>query len=166
MAVWLLAGAAVAVIGLQLLRGAADEHVGLPPLREAELIDASRTAACELRRERPGQALQPAASGPPASAGRPGIYEQMPPPTALIGALRRGLIVIHYDPSLDEERIEQLQRLQEAVPKATILTPDDDMRYAVAVTAWRRLLGCDRFRDATVDAIRFFQGRYIGSGPD
>lgn len=166
-ALWLVAGAAVAVIGLQLLRGAGEnEPVVLPPLRETELVAASRTAGCDLRRERGARALQPAVSGPPAIAGRPGVYEQTPPPDALIGALRRGIIVIHYRPSLADEPIAQLQRLQAAVPRATIVTPNENMRYEVAVTAWRRLLGCDHFREATIDAIRFFRGRYVGLGPD
>ena len=40
------------------------------------------------------------------------------------------------------------------------------MRYEVAVAAYRRLLGCTRFTDAAIDAIRLFRGRYIGIGPD
>ena len=162
---WLAAGAAVAALGLQLLRGAGDE-VSLPPVRETELVSASTAARCELRRESAEGVLQPAASGRAGSASRPGIYEQTPPQPALIGAIRRGIIVIHYRPSLDEEQIEQLQRVQEAVPLATIVTPNENMPFAEAVTAWRRLLGCHSFRAASVDAIRFFRGRYIGSGPD
>lgn len=165
-AVWLLAGAVVAFVGLQLLRGAGDDEGGLPPVRETELVDASRTAACELRRPRRDQALQPPVSGPPGITSRPGVYEQAPPPAALIGAIRRGVIVIHYRPSLGEEPLAQLQRLQEAVPGGTIVTPNESMPYEVAVTAWRRLLGCRSFRDETLDAIRFFRGRYIGSGPE
>ena len=34
------------------------------------------------------------------------------------------------------------------------------------VTAWRRLLGCSRFGGGTIDAIRLFRGRFIGTGPD
>ena len=163
-AAWLLAGGIAAVAGLQLLRGAAAE-VSLPPVRETELLSASTAARCELRRDRTVRVLPRVDDGPRRSASRPGVYEQTPPQAELVGAIRRGIIVIHYRPSLGEQQVEQLRRLQKAVPRGTILTPNPDMRYAVAVTGWRRLLGCHRFRKQTMDAIRFFRGRYIGSGP-
>lgn len=162
---WLAAGAIVAVIVLQLVHGSDSENVSLPPVRETKLVDAARTAACELRRERPGRALRPAVSGPSNGASSPGVYERTPPPSALVGANRRGIIVIHYRPSLDEEHVAQLQRLQEAVPEGTIVAPNANMSYEITVTAWRRLLGCHRFDDETVDAIRLFRGRYLGTGP-
>ncbi len=86
----------------------------------------------------------------------------------LTAALRRGVIVISYrKDTVDAGRRAQLRALQTAVPDGTIVTPDvSGMRYEVAVAAYRRLLGCGRFTDATIDAIRLFRGRYLGTGPE
>jgi hypothetical protein len=40
------------------------------------------------------------------------------------------------------------------------------MPFAVAVTAYRRLLGCRDLNQSSVDAIQLFRGRFVGSGPD
>ncbi len=165
-AVWLVGGVIVAIGGLQLLRHEGRDEVSLPPIRDADLIDASRTAGCELRHERRGQLLRPAVAGPPAPAVRPGVYTATPPQSSLIGAIRRGIVVIYYRRSLQRDHVEQIERLQESIPEAILVTPNEKMKYEVAATAWRKLLGCRSFRDRTLDAIRFFSGRYIGSGPD
>lgn len=163
---WLIAGAVVAVIGLQLLPGPDATEVSLPPVRETKLEDAAVGARCELRHHTPGRAQNPPVAGPPtAAATRPGVYTTTPSRAGLVGALRRGIIVIHYRPSLVREQIQQLERLHGAVPEGTIVAPNPDMRYEAAATAWRRLLGCRRFEEQTVDAIRLFRGRYLGLGP-
>ncbi len=164
-AAWLVAGAIVAVLGLALLRGGEAEEVSLPPVRETKLEDAAMLAGCELRRDTEGRIEQPPVAGPPTeTAIRPAIYTSLPSRAALIGALRRGIIVIHYRPSIGEEQIEELNRLHEAVPEGTIITPNPQMPYEAAATAWQRLLGCRKFEQRAVDAIRLFRGRYIGLG--
>ncbi len=165
-AVWLLGGVVVSIGVLQVLRDDGRDEVGLPPIQDAELTDASRTAGCDLRKGRRGQLLRPPVAGPAARAVRPGVYTATPPQPALIGALRRGIVVIHYRPSMDRDHVEQLKRLQQSVPAAIVVTPNEQMDYEVAATAWRNLLGCRRFGDRTLGAIRFFSGRYIGLGPD
>jgi len=162
---WLVVAIAV-VAGALLTVGDREEEVGLPPLRETELTEAARAAECEFRTSGGVLVLRPDVSGPPAAAARPDVYTRAPEPTTLVGALRRGIVVIHYRPSLSEEQIDRLARLQQAVPAGTIVTPNRAMPFAVAVTAWRRLLACRDFEDSTMDAIRLFRGRYIGSGPD
>lgn len=60
-----------------------------------------------------------------------------------------------------------MQALQQTVPAGTVLAPERiRTRYEVTIAGWRRLLACPRFTDATVDAMRLFRGRFIGSGPD
>ena len=163
---WLIAGLAVVGIAFAALRLGRDEEVSLPPVRQIELSEAASAAGCELRAERAGQRLVPPIAGPRAAAARPGVYSRPIGDSALVGAIRRGTIVIHYRQPLTDDRVEQLQKLQEAVPVGTIVVPNQGMRYAVAVTAWRRLLGCRRFARATIDAVQLFRGRFIGSGPD
>jgi hypothetical protein len=161
--VWAAVGAAVAFAATSLIDG--EESVTLPPVQETQLTAAATKAGCVLL-----HGADPVSGIPTAGSGgtpaTPGIYDDPPADTALVAALRRGVIVIHYRPQLSSSRIEQLGTVQEAVPQGTILTPNREMPYALAVTAWRRLLGCERVGDRTLDAVRLFRGRYIGWGPD
>ncbi len=56
--------------------------------------------------------------------------------------------------------------MRRAVPRGTVLVGNPRMRFVVAVTAWRRLLGCRTATGPAADAIQLFRGRYLGSGPD
>jgi len=162
---WALTGAVVALVIVGVLRGG-DDEVSLPPVRETELTRAATRSGCSLRsgvrpaRERP---LVDGTAGAPARAG---FYDRPLPPPGIVGALRRGVVVISYRPSLDEDARAQLRELQQAVPNGTVVVPDDRMPFAVAITAFRRLLGCPRLEPRTLDALRLFRGRYVGSGPD
>lgn len=162
-------GAAVTGLVLVIVGGLdRDTKASLPPVRETQLVRAVQNGDCELRRARSGERLLPAVDGSRAApAAHPRFYEEAPPADRLTAALRAGVIVIAYRPGLDDERLAQLRTLQTAIPRGTIVTPDTSrMRYEVAVGAYRRLLGCRRFTDSAIDAIRLFRGRYIGIGPD
>jgi len=160
-------GAAISGLVLAIVGGADRQtRATLPPVRETQLVRAVQLGGCELRRARGGEQLRPPVDGPAADPARPGFYEAAPP-GQLTAALRRGIIVVSYRPGLDSERLAQLRALQAVIPRGTIVAPDTSgMRYEIAVAAYRRLLGCRRFTDATIDAIQLFRGRYIGTGPD
>jgi len=162
-AAWLVAGALVAWLLVVVLDG--EETVEVPPVREVELVRAVRESGCRL--ERAGRApLNPPVDGRADAPAASGVYDESPPPERLVGALRSGRIVIHYRPGLTAEAVETLEALQRAVPEGTLLVPNATrMPYEVAVTAYRRLLGCPRLTDATTDAIQLFRGRFLGSGP-
>jgi hypothetical protein len=161
---WLVAGALAALLLVVVLDG--EDTVDLPPVRQVELVDAARIGGCRLESAR-GRPLNPPVEGGPAAPAAPGVYDTSPSDAMLVAALRRGRVVIHYRPGLPGERVEELERLQAAVPDGTLVVPNaTDMPYELAVTAWRRLLGCERFTDAVLDAVRLFRGRFIGSGPD
>jgi hypothetical protein len=103
------------------------------------------------------------AGATPAAAG---FYEEPVDPMSLLAALRDGVIVIQFR-DLESSELDLLHSFQEAVPDGTIVVPNDtDMPFAVAVTAYRRLLGCTELSQSSVDAIQLFRGRFIGSGPD
>ncbi len=159
-AVWAAMTAALAFAVISAVDG--EESVTLPPVRAIEMTAAARVAGCEIRRG-DGVAASVPVSGPSGGTpARPGFYDDPPPSDALVEALRRGVIVIHYRRDLPSARVAELRVVQRAVPAGTIVTPNDGMRYAVAATAYRRLLGCSRMTDGTLDAIRLFRGRYIG----
>lgn len=162
---WAIAGAAIAFAVVSLLH--TDDEVSLPPVKQTDITDAVRAARCDLRRETAGLEGAPAVEGGRGRPAAPRVYTDPPDPMSLVAAIRRGTIVIHYRPGLPEEFLEALEDVQRTVPTATIVTPNPEMSYDVAVTAWRRLLGCRRFNAAvTIDAIRLFRGRFVGTGPD
>lgn len=158
-AAWAAVTAALALAVVTLVDG--DESVTLPPVVEIDLTAAARSAGCVLRQ---GDRLDPSVpvSGSAGRPAEPGFYEDPLPADALVGALRRGIIVIHYRRDLPAGTVRELRLVQRAVPAGTIVTPNDEMRFVVAATAWRRGLGCSRVTDRAVDAVRLFRGRYIG----
>lgn len=162
-AAWAAVTAALAIAVIVAVDG--DESVTLPPVKEIELTAAARAAGCELRR---GERLDPSVpvSGPPGTPVEPGFYEDPPRKEAVAAALRRGVIVFYYRRDLPAGRLDDLRVVQQAVPAGTVVAPNDEMRYVVAATAWRRLLGCPRMTDGTLDALRLFRGRYIGRDAD
>lgn len=163
---WLAGGALVAGLGLTLIGSDDPDVVRLPPVRQTALSTAAREARCELRDATRTDRLNPPVVGRAASVpAAPGIYGEPLDPEALVAALERGDIVYHYRPQLTAARVDQLEAVQQAVPDGTILAPNGTgMPYEVAATAWGQLLGCERFTDASIDAMRLFRGRFIGLG--
>jgi len=164
---WAAAGALVAGLLLAALAGrdGGEGTVALPPVRETELVRAAERAGCELRRGSGGDE-QPPVDGPRGAPARPGSYDRPLPVPALVGALARGTVVISHRPDLPPERRALLEALQRAVPDGTIVAPNPRMRFLVAISAWRRRLGCRALDARTLDALRLFRGRFLGAGPD
>ena len=162
---WLVA-VAVAV-GLVLALAGHETTVNLPPVNERDLAAAARHGGCQMQTASAGERLTPPVDGGAgARPAAPGVYTKSPPIAALTAALRRGLIVIQFRADLPGEAVSALKKLQAAVPKGTIVTPDaTGMRFVVAVTAYRHLLGCPRYDTGVLDAVRLFRGRFLGSGP-
>jgi hypothetical protein len=164
---WLVAATAIVGVLLAVLDTDEPNQVSLPPVQETELVDAARRAGCELRRARPGERLNPpVVGGVGVTAARAGFYDESLDPASLLAAQRDGVIVIQFR-DLESADVDLLRSFQEAVPDGTIVAPNDTgMPFAVAVTAYRRLLGCRELSQPSIDAIQLFRGRFVGSGPD
>jgi hypothetical protein len=166
-AAWLVAAAVIIGVLLAVLDGDEPDEVSLPPVHETELDDAAARAGCQLERADDGERLNPPVlGGAAATPARPGFYEEPLDAESLLAAMREGVIVIHFRDIASSE-LDLLRDFQDAVPSGTIVVRDDgEMPFAVAVTAYRRLLGCRDLNQSSVDAIQLFRGRFVGSGPD
>jgi len=166
---WLCAGALIAG-ALTLIFHERDDGrantVALPPVRERALPAAARHAGCELRRLHRDDHLAVAMRRGGGAAAKPAAYDAPVHARALGGALRHGLIVIEYRGDAAPEFVRQLGDLQRAQPRATIVAPNGrPSGYAVVAASSRRLLGCRMIGSRTFDAVRLFQGRYVGVRP-
>jgi hypothetical protein len=165
---WLVAAAAAVGVVFAIFGSDDADTVSVPPVRETELTDAAGQSRCELRTANAGEQLNPPVDGP--AGGRPappGFYEEPIAAAELSAAVRHGIVVIQFREGLDGERLDALKTLQAAIPEGTIVAPNGTgMRFELAVTAYRRLLGCPRFNDQALDAVQLFRGRFLGSGPE
>ncbi|HEV7615807.1 MAG TPA: DUF3105 domain-containing protein [Solirubrobacterales bacterium] len=96
-----------------------------------------------------------------------GAYAEMPAPIDFVHSLEHGRLEIQYAPDLPEADQLALKGVYDTMYGATLLFPNDEMPYAVAATAWTKLIGCPAYKGAiTLDAIRDFGkatwGKYGG----
>ena len=148
-----------------------------PPEKITDLNQAAKAAGCTLK--------NPSIEGrthvtkkvtyhtnPPTSGNHypipqdDGVYTKTPPFTHLVHTLEHGRIEIQYAPSINPRRIAQLGGLYNQDKSYTLLFPNAQMPYAVAVTAWGHLAGCKKVNDETFDLIRTFKRRYLGAAPE
>lgn len=169
---WLVAGCLAAGAVVIAVRGTSEPRPARPAT-VAEPRASAPAASCVVRRDSGRVAssalrvMQPPTLGPRARPAPPGIHTRPLPPAALVGALRRGVIVVQYRPSLRRALVKRLRREFGGDDPPTIVTPDaTGMRFAVAVTAWSRLLGCASARGDALAAAHDFRRRHAGVGPD
>jgi Protein of unknown function (DUF3105) len=168
-AAWLVAAAVVALTAVALIGGAGTEDVSVPVVEETKLTHAAASAGCVLRHAGTRDRLNPPVAGPATgSPARAGFYDgEAPQAVSLVAALRRGVIVIQFRADLDATQLDELHRIQRALPAGTIVVRNEtSMPYQVAAVGYRHLLGCRRFTEQALDALQLFRGRYVGSGPD
>lgn len=165
-ALWLTAGAVVAIAVVVLAGRAAPQRVasvGAPPVREVDLATAARRAGCVVR---PLARRVPAAFVP-VRAARPGVYRRPVTRAARQEAVRDGLAVVEYRPDLAEATRDRLVGVQRAAPGGTVLAPSAGLRAdQLSVTTYGRQLRCPAVNAGAFDALQLFRGRYLGSGPD
>jgi len=165
-AAWLLAGLAAALLVVLVLRQADGDP---RPRRAADPLQQVTASGCVLEdpRGRPADVSRPPVGGPPARPVADGLYSEPQSRERLIGALRRGVVVIQYEQRLPAAQIALLREAFSSPAPRRILAPDGSgMTFKVAATAWGRLIGCSRLDDRVVEALRRFAQRYAGRGPD
>jgi hypothetical protein len=149
----------------------------IPRQRETEFAKATQAAGCVARRypsEGRGHTTSPVKyrTNPPTSGkhnpvpAADGAYDKYPGNEHLVHALEHGRIVIQFRPSVSEKVRGQLKSLFDEDPYHVILTPNPNMPYEVAATAWTEMLGCKQVNDRVFDAIRAFKQRNRDRGPE
>jgi len=166
------------------------EGASIPEQKVFDLDQAATAAGCELKsnggtsREHlqdPSQKVN-YPQNPPTSGkhfavpAEDGLYNGAPPPdTALVHSLEHGRIIVWAKPSLPVEAREQLRALYEQDKYQLIFVRRANMPYAVAATAWShdptpdgtgRLMGCPKWDDGVIDALRAFRDEHRSNGPE
>jgi hypothetical protein len=165
-AAWLLAGLAAALLVVLALRQAESDP---RPGRAADPLQQVTASGCVLEdpRGRPANVSRPPVAGPPARPVSDGMYSEPQRRERLVGALRRGVVVIQYERRLPAAEVALLRRAFEApVPRRVVAPDGSGMTFKVAATAWGRLIGCSKLDDRVTEALRRFARRYAGRGPD
>jgi Protein of unknown function (DUF3105) len=155
---------------------------GTPPpeIQQGDLETAARQANCDLQLELEDEGNTHVRddtvnykTNPPTSGNHnpnpqaDGAYTEMPDQVHTVHSLEHGRILIQYSPELPEDEVLELKGVFDESPDGVLFFPNPDMPYEVAVTAWRQLMGCDRYEGAaTLDAIRDFRDIYLGNGPE
>ncbi len=150
-----------------------------PPVRDANLAAAARKAGCTLELNLPDEGNNHVSgrvtyhTNPPTSGNHnpvpqaDGAYVTHPQPEHLVHSLEHGRVEVQYAPSLPEKDQLALLGVFQDSPGGMLLFPNPDMPYAVAATAWTKLLGCKRYEgQATLDAIQDFRDEFRGRGPE
>jgi hypothetical protein len=166
------------------------EGGSIPEQREFDLRPAAEAAGCELKSSKSDGRLHttdPAErvrfkQNPPVTGrhyeipAEDGLYNGEPPPdTTLVHSLEHGRVIVWVKPNLPEEAREQIRALFDEDSYQMIVVQRRDMPYAVAATAWNRdpepdgtgrTLGCDRWKENVIDAIRAFRDEHRSNGPE
>jgi hypothetical protein len=156
----------------------------------ADLERAAKAAGCTLESKRAASrdhledqnATEKYDQNPPTSGRHfaipadDGIYDEAPDKEDLVHSLEHGRVIIWFKANLPGDDRGMLKTLLDEDPFHMILTPNEtNMPYAVAATAWNedpqplgtgQLMGCPRFNDEVIDALRAFKDEHRDRGPE
>jgi len=163
-------------------------QAGLPKLPQQEEGDwrkAAESAGCKLttaRYEGAGHAekeFKPSdyKTNPPTSGEHfpqwyeDGIYAPGDTPELgkLVHTLEHGRINLQYrkgTSSAVAKKLEAVMAEQNDGYHLLLYENATEMPYEVSATAWTQMLGCARYSDKVLDALRTFTARYIDKGPE
>jgi len=162
-----------------------------PDLEQGDLALAAKAAGCQLREDLPDEGANHVENttevtyetNPPTSGNHnpnwvaDGAYVtplKVNPQTAgnelnirnFVHSMEHGRVEIQYSSKLPQDQQLALKGVFDEDPAGMLMYPNDEMPYAVAVTAWRQLLGCPEYNPAVLDAIRDFRDIYRGQAPE
>ena len=137
--------------------------------------DRSHTTSTDERVEYRGNPPTLGRHWPPGFQAEDGVYGEAPADEALVHTMEHGRVIVWAKPSLPREVRATLRALFDEDSHQLVLTPRRNMPYEVAATAWNgepgpagtgRTLGCPRWDEAVVDALRAFRDEHRSRGPE
>jgi hypothetical protein len=119
----------------------------------------------------------PATSGahaPPGQEAPDGVYPPGNEPGVgnWVHTLEHGRILFQYKPGTSPARVAQLQKLFEenVLGKpgyhSVLMRNNTKMPFEVAAVAWRHYVGCPKFTDGSIAALRAFRDVYVDTAPE
>lgn len=163
----------------------AEHVVPIPPQKITNLTAAAHAAGCIVRsypmegRTHTDKPVHYKTNPPTSGNHNPvwaedGIYApgKTPGKEHFVHSLEHGRVEIQYRPGTTKHRIDQLETLfNEEVNGSRgyhqlVFENITHMPYAVAATAWTRLLGCPKWNNGIFDAIRDFRQAFLDKGPE
>jgi hypothetical protein len=163
------------------------EGTEAPEIQFGDLEESATQAGCELHLELPDDGnthfedetkgsykTNPPTSGDhfasPTESGSgaiaDGSYRSTPVESRAVHSMEHGRVEIRYSPDLPEEEQLALKGVIDENPDGVLLFPDDDLPYAVAVSAWTNYVGCKEYDPLVLDVARNFRDTYRGNGPE
>ncbi|MDX6652104.1 MAG: hypothetical protein QOJ38_885 [Solirubrobacterales bacterium] len=98
--------------------------------------------------------------------GADGGYATTPPFRNFVHSLEHGRVEIQYSSKLPAADQLKLKGVFDESFQDMMIFPNNTMRYQVAVAAWDHYLGCPRYSDQVLDAVRAFRETYRDQGPE
>ena len=151
----------------------------VPAEREKDLGRAVQAAGCVLQQpkssgaghteERVSYRTAPPTSGAhaPAPAHDAANLIAPSPYESLVHAIEHGRVILWFKPSVAGSVKGALKKLYDQDKPLVILTANPrPMPYAVAATAWTKLLGCRSYNSRVPDALRAFRDAFRLKGPE
>lgn len=102
---------------------------------------------------------------PPVAPIDPGFYSNDIEPEKVVHNLEHGEIVIWYKPDAPQSTIDDIQKVTEQQPAATVAVPWNDIASGkeLVLTAWGHLQPCV---EVSQDVVDHFRTLYQGKGPE
>jgi hypothetical protein len=150
----------------------------IPKQKIADLNAAVKAAGCTMKspkNEGAGHTTKPQTykSQPPTSGSHnptpahDAAYLESPGNEHLVHALEHGRVIYWFKSTTPASVRGALKKLYDEDNKLVVLAPDTaPMPYAVAVSSWGKLVGCQRYNDKVPDAFRAFRDAYRLKGPE
>ena len=160
------------------------------PQQHSNLPAAAEAAGCELKDSEGGgtathtPSLDEKVAYPtnPPTNGRhyevpaeDGLYQEAPADEALVHSLEHGRVIVWVQPTIARDARATVRALFDEDEYQMVVVPRREMAFAAAATAWNRdptpggtgrTLGCERWNDAVVDALRGFRDVHRSNGPE
>jgi hypothetical protein len=162
----------------------ANSSVKLPVRKETDLAAAAKTAGCVVKsfplegRDHTSAKVTYKTNPPTSGNHNPdpsqdGFYPNgAPPKERNVHALEHGRIEIQWKPGTPQNVIETLEAIFNEPLKGKsgyhqlLFENNTGMPFQVAAASWQHYLGCPKWNENVIDAIRSYREQYVDKGPE